>query len=236
MIKIQNLSYQYPGYETDALNNINIDLPREDVFAILGQSGSGKTTLLNCIARFLTPSKGIISIDGDDISTMNEKLFRKTLGVIFQKLNLFPHLTVMDNMLLAPEKVLKMSREQAKQEAEKMLEKLSILDLADRYPSQISGGQGQRVAIARGLMLQPSYMLLDEPTSALDSKTTSDFAKWLAELQGETCFIIVTHDLPFASQVATHGVFLQDGEVQGFGDVKDIIDRHTEFVQSNALE
>lgn len=228
MIEICNLSYRYSNSEKDTLNNINMKLPLEHVFAILGQSGSGKTTLLNCIAKFLTPTKGTIKIDGEDIATMDRKKFRSILGVVFQKLNLFPHLTVLDNMTLAPTKAMGIPLYQARQDAEAMLEKLSISELADRYPSQISGGQAQRVAIARGLMLQPRYMLLDEPTSALDAQTTADFANWLAELHDETCFIIVTHDLPFAQQAASHGVFLQDGIIKAFGAVEQIIDQQTE--------
>ncbi|MFC1490658.1 amino acid ABC transporter ATP-binding protein [Candidatus Latescibacterota bacterium] len=228
MIRLHNLSYLYPGSDTEALSHIDIELPSEHLFAILGQSGSGKTTLLNCIARFLTPTDGNITIDGAEITSMDRKQFRSILGVVFQELNLFPHLTVMGNMILAPTKVLGLSPADTRREAEKMLEKLSIADLADRYPSQISGGQAQRVAIARGLMLQPRYMLLDEPTSALDVQTTSDFAKWLAELQNETCFVIVTHDIPFAQQVATHGVFLKDGRVQSVETIEQIINRQTE--------
>ena len=228
MIEIHDLSYRYPGSETEALSHINVELPLEHVFAILGQSGSGKTTLLNCMAQFLAPTEGKVTIDGEDIATMDKKRFRSMLGVIFQKLNLFPHLTVMDNMVLAPTKAMGVSSSQAKRDAEAMLEKLSIAELADRYPSQISGGQAQRVAIARGLMLQPRYMLLDEPTSALDTQTTADFAQWLAELQDETCFIIITHDLPFAQQVASHGVFLQNGIIQAVGDIQWIIDQQTE--------
>jgi len=228
MIEIHDLSYRYPGSETEALSHINVELPLEHVFAILGQSGSGKTTLLNCMAQFLAPTEGKVTIDGEDIATMDKKRFRSMLGVIFQKLNLFPHLTVMDNMVLAPTKAMGVSSSQAKRDAEAMLEKLSIAELADRYPSQISGGQAQRVAIARGLMLQPRYMLFDEPTSALDTQTTADFAQWLAELQDETCFIIITHDLPFAQQVASHGVFLQNGIIQAVGDIQWIIDQQTE--------
>ncbi|MDT8390669.1 MAG: ATP-binding cassette domain-containing protein [Lentisphaeria bacterium] len=233
MIKIQHLTYRYPGSDSEALRDVDIELPPEHVFAILGQSGSGKTTLLNCIARFLTPTEGTITIDGTDISSMDRKQFRSCLGVVFQNLNLFPHLTVMGNMVLAPIKALGKSPARANQEAGAMLEKLSIAELADRYPAQISGGQAQRVAIARGLMLQPRYMLLDEPTSALDARTTADFAKWLAELQQETCFIIVTHDLPFARQAATHGVYLNGGKVQAVGEIEKMIDQQTEATESN---
>jgi polar amino acid transport system ATP-binding protein len=182
--------------------------------------------LLNCIAKFIKPTKGTITIDGEDISSMDKKKFRTMLGVVFQKLNLFPHMTVMGNMTLAPTKVLDTPYSQAKKEAYGMLEKLSIADLADRYPSQISGGQAQRVAIARGLMLQPRYMLLDEPTSALDAQTTNDFASWLTELQEDTSFIIVTHDIPFAQLVASKGILMQDGKVKS-EDFKKFIEEQS---------
>lgn len=227
MIEIHDLSYRYPGCKTDALRAIDVKLPSENVFAIIGHSGSGKTTLLNCIARFITPTEGKITIDGDDIATMDKKKFRSMLGVVFQKLNLFPHLTVMGNMTLAPTKALGLSEAQAKKDASAMLQKLSIAEFAQRYPSQISGGQAQRVAIARALMLQPRYMLLDEPTSALDARTTAEFARWLAELQAETCFIIVTHDLPFAALIASRGVFMQNGIVKNVGGLHEIIAHQT---------
>lgn len=231
MIEINNLSFRYPGSRSEALKQINVTLQPDHAFAILGHSGSGKTTLLNCMARFLSPSKGNITIDGKDIATMDRKTLHSTLGVVFQKLNLFPHLTVMDNMILAPTQALGTSETQAKKDAAFMLEKLSIADLAQRYPSQISGGQAQRVAIARALMLQPRYMLLDEPTSALDSQTTTDFSNWLAELQDETCFIIVTHDLPFAHQTASYGIFLHDGIVKDAGAIQQIITQQTEVTK-----
>jgi putative glutamine transport system ATP-binding protein len=227
MIKIRDLTYWYPGSEEPAIEDINADFPRERVFAVLGESGSGKTTLLNCIARFMAPTDGSITIDDLDIAEMPETEFRRILGVVFQKLYLFPHLTVLENMTLAPDKALGQPRNEAKDAAVSMLERLGIDELADRYPSQISGGQGQRVAIARGLMLQPQYMLLDEPTSALDARTTGEFAQWLGELQADTSFIIVTHDLPFAAEVATHGVYLENGRLTAAGEVKSIIQQAT---------
>lgn len=223
MIEIRELGYQYPNADVSVLSNITMDFPLENVFAVLGQSGSGKTTLLNCIAGFLKPTTGSIRIDGRNIAQMTELEFRHMLGVVFQKLNLFPHLSVLRNLTLAPWKVFNTPLDQARKQAREMLERLGIGELADRYPAQISGGQAQRVAIARGLMLQPRYMLLDEPTSALDARTTQDFAAWLTELSSETSFIIVTHDLPFAQMVATHGVYLSDGRIQATGKVNKII-------------
>lgn len=223
MIELQDISYRYPSTSEPALKGLRADFPREHVFAVLGESGSGKTTLLNCIARFLTPTTGRIVIDGRDLAEIPPREFRRTLGVVFQKLNLFPHLTAIQNLTLAPIQAFGQSLGQAHQEAADMLDRLGVGELADRYPSQISGGQAQRVAIARGLMLQPQYMLLDEPTSALDARSTAEFTQWLAELQDDTSFIIVTHDLPFAAQVATHGVFLEGGEIRATGDVENIL-------------
>ena len=228
MIDIKNLTYKYAGTKKPVLKDVNICLPHEHFFAILGHSGSGKTTLLNCMAKFLKPSAGSISIDGKNIKEMDRKEFRSQLGVVFQKLNLFPHLTVARNLTLAPTKVLGSTEEDALKEANEMLERLAIGELADRYPMQISGGQAQRVAIARALMLQPKYMLLDEPTSALDAQTTGDFANWLHELQSETCFVIVTHDLPFASMTASHGLIIDDGKVVSKGKIDDMVEQSAE--------
>jgi ABC-type polar amino acid transport system ATPase subunit len=130
-------------------------------------------------------------------------------------------------MILAPVKAFGQTRREAGQAARGMLDRLGIGDLEMRYPAQISGGQAQRVAIGRGLMLHPTYMLLDEPTSALDARTTGEFAQWLSELQDVTCFIIVTHDLPFAQLVASHGVFLEAGRVKAVGDVAAMIKEAT---------
>jgi len=225
MIEIRNVSYLYAGTETPAIANVSADFPPERVFAVLGESGSGKTTLLNCIARFLVPTTGRITIDGEDIAEMPARRLRRQLGVVFQKLNLFPHLSVRRNLTLAPTKAFGHGRQEARQAADAMLDRLGIGDLADRYPSQISGGQAQRAAIARGLMLCPRYMLLDEPTSALDARTTGEFVQWLNELREETSFIIVTHDLPFAAQVASHGVYLEAGRVKTTGTVETIIEQ-----------
>lgn len=222
MLKIDNVSFSYDD-GTIAVNNVSLEVQKEHIFAILGLSGSGKTTLLNCIAKFLTPQKGTISINNSDILSLDNKSFRKKIGVVFQHLNLFPHKTVLENLTLAPQLVQSMSKKEAEKEAIIMLEKLGIDDLSSSYPSQISGGQAQRVAIARGLMLKPDYMLLDEPTSALDPKTTNEFAMWLKELQSDSSFIIVTHDIAFAELSANSGVFMNNGEIIKKGSIKEIV-------------
>jgi ABC-type polar amino acid transport system ATPase subunit len=221
MIRIENLSYSYSN-GGEALHEINVEFPSEHIFAVLGESGSGKTTLLMCMGRFLRPQRGTITFDGADLYAMPPAEFRRRLGIVFQRLYLFPHLTVLQNMTLAPKKVLGTPDAQARREAMEMLERLGISDLADSYPGQISGGQAQRAAIARGLVLRPQYMLLDEPTSALDANTTDEFARWLIELRGETNFVIVTHDILFARQVAQRGVYLSDGRIRDTGRIDQI--------------
>jgi polar amino acid transport system ATP-binding protein len=222
MINVKNLCYTY-GDGTTALHNINVEFPETHIFAIMGLSGSGKTTLLNCMARFLVPQKGTITLSGNDIYEMPEKEFRSQLGVVFQKLNLFPHMTVLENLCLAPEKVQKRSHKEVHTSALAMLDRLNIEDLSNSYPSQMSGGQAQRVAIARGLMLKPKVMLLDEPTSALDARTTEDFSQWLKELKLDTEFIIVTHDLAFAKKVAPKGMYMSDGEILSYGNIEEVL-------------
>ncbi len=226
MLKVENVSYFYGDgeEETTALKNVSIEFLPEHIFAVLGESGSGKTTLLNCLAQFQRPQQGLITYDGQDIYDIPELEFRRKVGFVFQGLHLFPHMTVLENLTLAPEKALRMDAKTAESEAREVLEHLSIGDLADSYPAQISGGQAQRAAIARGLVLKPEYMLLDEPTSALDAKTSDEFGKWLVTLKSDTHFVIVTHDTLFAERVATHGVYLSHGEVLDTGKVENIID------------
>jgi general L-amino acid transport system ATP-binding protein len=222
MIKIENLSYTY-GDGTQALKDVTVSFPEEHIFAIMGLSGSGKTTLLNCIAGFLEAQKGEIFWDNTRLSDMSEKRLRALLGVVFQRLNLFPHMTILENMTLAPCRLHGYSRQDAEREAMDMLERLEIIELADNYPAQVSGGQAQRVAIARGLMLKPKVMLLDEPTSALDVKITEEFGRWLRELKADTSFIIVTHDLPFAENVAKNGIFMENGQIRDSGSISEIL-------------
>lgn len=222
MLKIENLTFDYPD-GTRALHEITVDIPPEHTFAILGQSGSGKTTLLNCIARFLIPQSGSILLNGEDIQSLPRAAFRSRVGVVFQQLNLFPHMTLLDNMTLAPIKVQRRSRLEADQAAMEMLERLGIAGFGDSYPGQVSGGQAQRAAIARGLMMRPDYMLLDEPTSALDAKTTDEFADWLRELNADTSFVVVTHDLRFARRAAEHGIAMREGRVTCQGQLAELV-------------
>lgn len=222
MLEIKDLSYSY-GNSNGVLDNINIQFPKEHILAILGESGSGKTTLLKCIGKFLKPQTGQILFNGEDITNMDDLSFRRMIGIVFQQLYLFPHLTVLENMILSPVHVLKKDKETALKEALHTLKKLGIDDISKSYPSQISGGQAQRVAIARALVLKPQYLLLDEPTAALDIVTTNDFGRWLVTLKEETTFIVVTHDIPFAENVASSGVLLEQGIIKAEGTIKAIL-------------
>jgi len=224
MLEIKNLSYTYPD-GNKALSNVNITFPKAHILAILGKSGSGKTTLLKCIGRFLLPQSGAILLDDKNTLEIGQREFRRSIGIVFQQLYLFPHLTVLQNMTLAPIRVLGKSKEESEVQAVDTLKRLGIEELAEKYPSQISGGQAQRAAIARSLILKPEYLLLDEPTSALDVDTTEEFGKWLLDLRAETSFIIVTHDILFASKVVSSGTLLSKGGVQYSGDIEKILSK-----------
>jgi len=221
---MKDITYEY-STGVKALNNVNAEFPKGTISAVLGESGSGKTTLLLNLGKFLKPDKGEIFFNGINIEEITELEFRKSIGIVFQKLYLFPHLTVLQNMTLAPVKVFNANLDEVKVEAKQMLERLGIPNIEHNYPTQISGGQAQRAAIARSLMLHPEYLLLDEPTSALDINTTEEFAYWLLELKEETNFVIVTHDVLFARQVATNCIYLTEGEVIVSGSM-DVIIQH----------
>ncbi|HAU37507.1 MAG TPA: hypothetical protein DCX07_07280 [Phycisphaerales bacterium] len=224
MIRIEDVSYEYASGKR-AIDGVTLEFRPGTISAVLGESGSGKTTMLMCLGRFLRPQRGAITLDGKDVFELPEAEFRRKVGIVFQKLYLFPHLTVLENMVLAPVHALSRPSGDARHEAMEMLDRLGIADIAASYPAQVSGGQAQRAAIARGLLLRPEYMLLDEPTSALDANTTDAFAEWLADLKDVTNFVIVTHDILFARKLASDGVYLSGGKVLDSGRVDDMI-RH----------
>lgn len=222
MIKIDALNFSYAD-GTKALVDICCEFTSGHISVILGDSGSGKTTLLNCIGRFLCAQSGVIAIDGVNSKEMTEAEFRQKVGVVFQKLDLFPHLNILQNLTLAPIVVQRRDSISIHREAEDILERLGIAALGKSYPAQVSGGQAQRAAIARALMLKPAYLLLDEPTSALDSRTTDEFALWLKELRVESSFVVVTHDLLFARAVAREGIYMEGGRITGQGKINDLV-------------
>ncbi|TDY55477.1 amino acid ABC transporter ATP-binding protein [Bacillus subtilis] len=214
MITFQNVNKHYGDFHV--LKQINLQIEKGEVVVIIGPSGSGKSTLLRCINRLETINEGVLTVNGTVINDRKTDInqVRQNIGMVFQHFHLYPHKTVLQNIMLAPVKVLRQSPEQAKETARYYLEKVGIPDKADAYPSQLSGGQQQRVAIARGLAMKPEVMLFDEPTSALDPEMIGevlDVMKTLAK-EGMT-MVVVTHEMGFAKEVADRIVFIDGGKI-----------------------
>ena len=203
-----------------ALKDININVGRQEVVVVIGPSGSGKSTLIRCINRLEKHDRGSITVDGielvEDVKNIQE--IRRETGMVFQSFNLFPHLTVIDNITLAPRQVRREAKADAEAEAMKLLERVGIPEQARKYPGQLSGGQQQRVAIARSLAMKPKVMLFDEPTSALDPEMIKEVLDVMVELaEGGMTMIVVTHEMGFARAVADRVVFMADGQIVEVG-------------------
>jgi len=203
-----------------ALKDINMNVGKQEVVVVIGPSGSGKSTLIRCINRLEKHDRGTIIVDGivlsDDIRHIQE--VRRETGMVFQSFNLFPHLTVLDNVTLAPREVRRMPKKEAENLAMQMLERVKIPEQARKYPGQLSGGQQQRVAIARSLAMQPKVMLFDEVTSALDPEMIKEVLDVMVELaKGGMTMIVVTHEMGFARAVADRVVFMSDGQIVEVG-------------------
>ncbi|MEM9447317.1 MAG: amino acid ABC transporter ATP-binding protein [Cyanobacteria bacterium P01_E01_bin.6] len=198
------------------LKEISADIGRGEVVAMIGPSGSGKSTFLRCINLLETPTSGRITIDGTDITDPKTDVMaiRQNVGMVFQHFNLFPHMTVLGNIMYAPVKVKGVSKPQAKAKAMDLLGKVGLLEKADVYPSKLSGGQKQRVAIARALSMEPNIMLFDEPTSALDPEMVKEVLAVMKDLAGTgMTMAIVTHEMGFAREVANRILFLDQGRL-----------------------
>lgn len=214
MIKIENVSKSYKDFRV--LKNINLTVSKGEIIAVIGPSGCGKSTLLKCINGLESVNKGKIFVDNIEVTGEKTNLnkVRMEVGIVFQQFNLFPHMTVKENIMLAPLKVKKISSNEANIVTMQLLEKVGLLDKADKYPDELSGGQAQRVAIARSLAMQPKIMLFDEPTSALDPKMTIEVLDVMKELAKEgMTMIVVTHEMSFAKEVANRVVFISHGEI-----------------------
>ena len=200
--------------ENTVLNNINTTINEGDVVCIIGPSGSGKSTFLRCLNRLEETTSGSILISGDDLMAEKTNLnqIRQHIGMVFQHFNLFPHLSILENIILAPMDLKKMSRKEAEAQAILLLESVGLADKKDAWPESLSGGQKQRVAIARALAMQPDIMLFDEPTSALDPEMVGDVLNVMKRLakQGMT-MVIVTHEMGFAKEVANRVMFIDEG-------------------------
>jgi general L-amino acid transport system ATP-binding protein len=203
-----------------ALKDINMKVGMQEVIVVIGPSGSGKSTLIRCINRLEKHDNGTIIVDGielgEDVQRIQE--VRRETGMVFQSFNLFPHLTVLDNITLAPRQVRRISKHDAEENAMKLLERVGIPEQARKYPGQLSGGQQQRVAIARSLAMRPKVMLFDEPTSALDPEMIKEVLDVMVELaEGGMTMIVVTHEMGFARAVADRVVFMADAQIVEVG-------------------
>jgi len=214
LIKFENVQKHYGDFHV--LKDINLEIKKGEVVVIIGPSGSGKSTLLRCINKLETISEGVLEVNG---VTVNDKktdinAFRKNVGMVFQHFNLYPHKTVLENIMLAPVKVLKKSKDEAEKTAKYYLEKVGIPEKANSFPSQLSGGQQQRVAIARGLAMKPEIMLFDEPTSALDPEMIGEVLDVMKALAREgMTMVVVTHEMGFAREVADRIIFIDKGQI-----------------------
>ena len=207
------------------LKGIDIDIHKGDVLCVIGASGSGKSTFLRCLNLLEEPTGGSIIFDGTDLtsSKIDLNLHRQKMGMVFQQFNLFPHLTIMKNLTLAPMMLKKVPKEEAEAKALSLLARVGLADRAESYPNQLSGGQKQRVAIVRALCMEPDVMLFDEPTSALDPEMVGEVLDVMKELANEgMTMVVVTHEMGFAFEVANRVVFLDDGLVAEDGTPDEI--------------
>lgn len=214
MIKIDNVEKSFG--ELDIIKGVSLTINKGDVISILGASGSGKSTLIRCINGLEKIQGGTISVDGQNVSNKKELAeIRKNVSTVFQHFNLYPHLSIIDNITLAPIEVLGKSEDEARNKALSLLELVDLSDKADAYPAQLSGGQKQRIGICRALAMEPEYLLLDEVTSALDPEMTSEVLDVLAELaRTGTTLIFVTHEIAFAKKISNRILFLDEGKVR----------------------
>ena len=214
IIKIQNMNKWFGDFQV--LKDINLEVKPKEKIVVCGPSGSGKSTLIRCINRLEEHQEGNIVVDGTELTedTKNIEQIRAEVGMVFQQFNLFPHLSILDNCTLAPIWVKKMPKKEAEELALKHLERVQILDQAQKYPGQLSGGQQQRAAIARALCMEPKIMLFDEPTSALDPEMIKEVLDVMKELaQSGMTMIVVTHEMGFAKEVADRVMLFDEGQL-----------------------
>lgn len=229
IIEIKNL-HKYFG-KNEVLKGIDLDIKKGEVVVIIGPSGSGKSTFLRSMNLLEKPTKGVISFEGVDITDKNNDIFkmREKMGMVFQQFNLFPNMTVMENITLSPIKTKGESKAVAEKRAQELLEKVGLPDKADAYPQSLSGGQQQRIAIARGLAMEPDVLLFDEPTSALDPEMVGEVLAVMQDLaKSGMTMVIVTHEMGFAREVADRVIFMADGVVVEDGTPEQIFEQTQE--------
>lgn len=236
-IEVTDLHKSYG--DNEVLKGISLQVKPSEVVCMIGPSGSGKSTFLRCLNKLEAPDSGHIIIDGYDIADpkTNIDLVRQNIGMVFQHFNLFPNMSVLENITLAPVQLKKMTKEEAKAAALKYLEMVGLSDKADANPTSLSGGQKQRVAIARALAMKPDVMLFDEPTSALDPEMVGDVLEVMQELAREgMTMVIVTHEMGFAKRVADRVIFFHDGVIREEGTPEEIFDHPQHPDTQNFLE
>ena len=223
MITVSNLCKSFGGLEV--LKGVNVEIDKGDVICVIGPSGSGKSTFLRCLNLLETPTSGSILFEGDELTDKKIDLnkHRQKMGMVFQQFNLFPHMTVLDNLTCAPIMLKKTPKAEAEKRAMELLARVGLADRADAWPNQLSGGQKQRVAIVRALCMEPDVMLFDEPTSALDPEMVGEVLDVMKELaKSGMTMVVVTHEMGFAREVASRVLFLDDGVIAEEGKPDEI--------------
>ena len=235
LIQVQNLTKTFGG-SVHALNGVSTDIKKGEVVCVIGPSGSGKSTFLRCLNRLEDPTDGRIIFAGEDL--MDPKtdidMHRQKMGMVFQHFNLFPHMSILKNMTIAPMKLPKRGKDEAEGQAMKLLERVGLADRANAYPSQLSGGQKQRIAIVRALCMNPEVMLFDEPTSALDPEMVGEVLNVMRDLAKEhMTMVVVTHEMGFAREVSDRVIFMAEGKIVEEGTPEEIFTApKTERLQS----
>ncbi len=227
IIQVKDLKKYYKKGVIKALDGVSVDIARGDVVVVIGPSGSGKSTLLRSLNLLEEPTSGTIIFEGTDITDKKIDInkHRQKMGMVFQHFNLFPHKTIIENMILAPVEVKHVPKEEAKAKAMQLLERVGLADRVDAYPIQLSGGQKQRVAIVRALCMEPDVMLFDEPTSALDPEMVGEVLDVMKELAHEgMTMVVVTHEMGFAREVGNRVLFMADGKLVEQGSPTEIFE------------
>ena len=228
LIQVQDLKKHFTGTSAiKALDGVSVDIKKGEVVVVIGPSGSGKSTFLRCLNLLEVPTGGQILFNGVDITdkSCNINLHRQKMGMVFQHFNLFPHMTILRNMTLAPVKLLHKSQEEADAQALKLLQRVGLGDRGNAYPAQLSGGQKQRVAIVRALMMEPEVMLFGEPTSALDPEMVGEVLEVMKELAHDgMTMVVVTHEMGFAREVGSRVLFMADGKLVEQGTPEQIFE------------
>ncbi len=238
IISVKDLVKEYNGGKVMALNHCNLDIKKGEVVAIIGPSGSGKSTMLRSLNLLEEPTSGEIDFEGVNLASkgIDINVHRQKMGMVFQHFNLFPHKTVIENIMMAPVTLRLASKEEAEAQAMKLLERVGLADKKDEFPNMLSGGQKQRIAIVRALAMQPEVMLFDEPTSALDPEMVGEVLDVMRELADEgMTMIVVTHEMGFAREVADRVIFMADGAIVEEGTPSELFDHPEEERTKNFL-